>query len=187
MSMRMAHEPPISNARLGMILFVAAEVMLFSGLIVGYVVLRFGSGNFNGATLPIGFTGASTVVIAASSVMLILASRGLGRNDRRLARIGSLGALLLGMLFLGLQVLEWNQLMHGGLAPGTNVLGGMFYALSWAHALHVLGGLVLLAVLVAGAFRHGWPRRPNLPVAVAIYWHFVTVVWLALFAMLFLA
>lgn len=186
MNTRLAHEPPISNARLGMMLFVAAEVMLFSGLIAGYVVLKFGSGNFRGIEpLPVGLTGISTGVIAASSVLLIAATRGARRGNRSQVKFGALGALILGTLFLGLQVLEWNQLMGQGVLPSANVLGGMFYMLSWAHALHVFGGLVLLAVLASAAFRGKSLRWRNLDTVASIYWHFVTLIWIALFYMLF--
>ena len=94
--------PPISNARLGMMLFVSAEVMLFAGLLAGYVVLRFGSGNFNGMErLPIGLTALSTSLLVASSATLIAASMMVRRNASGLFKLCVVATFLLGAGFLG--------------------------------------------------------------------------------------
>lgn len=178
----------LSNARLGIILFIAAEMMLFAGLIAGYVVLRFGSGNFEGMDrLPVGLTGISTALLIASSISIVIAGQGLKHGAVGRFKQASLAALLLGIGFLLLQVIEWNQLIESGASPDVNVYGGMFYALSWVHGAHVLGGIVLLAVLAIRAFGNKFsPARRNFVVVASIYWHFVTLVWLGLFVILFL-
>lgn len=177
-----------ANARLGIILFIAAEMMLFAGLIAGYVVLRFGSGNFEGMPrLPIGLIAASTPALLLSSVALIVAGRGLRRGDRSRFKLGSVATFILGSLFMILQVVEWNQLLMAGVSPDDNVYGGMFYMLSWVHGLHVLGGIILLAILALRASRGSFsPVKRNFVVVASIYWHFVTLVWLGLFVILFL-
>jgi heme/copper-type cytochrome/quinol oxidase subunit 3 len=177
----------VSNSRLGMMLFVASEVMLFGGLMAGFLVLRFGSGNFDGMQrLPIGAAGINTVIILASSLMLILATRGLKRRNANLFRIGAVATFALGMLFLGIQCYEWNLLMRGGMLPSSSIYGGIFYLLTWAHGLHVLGGVVILAVLAIKAWRNAITLNSRNFVAVAsIYWHFVTLVWVGLFLFLF--
>ncbi len=177
----------LSNARIAMMLVVASEVMLFSGLVAGYIVLRFGSGGFEGLPrLPIGLAGISTPLLVASSIALIISSRAWKRRDIPVYSSAALASLLLGVLFLALQLLEWEQLMNSGTIPSNNVYGGMFYALSWVHGLHVLGGLVLLGYLVRRAWRPAVTQSSgNFVAVVGIYWHFVTIVWGALFLMLF--
>ena len=178
----------LSNARLGMVLFIAAEMMLFAGLIAGYVVLRFGSGNFEGMDrLPVGLTGISTALLIGSSIALVIGGRDLRRGAGGGFKRSALIALLLGIGFLLLQVVEWNHLIDAGVSPDINVYGGMFYALSWVHGAHVLGGIVLLAILAIRAFGNRFsPTRRNFVVVASIYWHFVTLVWLGLFVILFL-
>jgi heme/copper-type cytochrome/quinol oxidase subunit 3 len=183
----MRPEPPVSNARLAIILFVASEAMLFASLIAGYVVLRGGSDGFVGMEpLPVGLAWLSMSVLLASSVVLVAAQRALNRGNRRLFNRGSLAAFLLGLLFLALQIVEWGRLVAGGLVPESNVHSGIFYALSGIHGVHVVGGLLLLAILAIRALRGAFgPGKRNFVVVAAIYWHFVTLVWAALFLMLF--
>jgi heme/copper-type cytochrome/quinol oxidase subunit 3 len=166
-----------------MILFVASEVMLFGGLLAGYVVLRFGSDGFAGMpALPMGLASIATGVLILSSATLIVAARAGRRGAVLLCRRAALATLLLGILFLGLQIAEWKRLMGAGVLPGGNIHGGMFYILSWAHALHVVGGLVLLVWLLLRVRRelYGARLRDLFDIA-GIYWHFVTIVWAMLF------
>lgn len=175
-------EPPISNGRLAMMLFVASEVMMFTGLITGYVVLGFGSSDFAGMrVLPLGLVPYATAVLVASSLALIAAQR----NSNAIAR-WSFVALLLGTLFLGLQAVEWMQLMSSGITPGTGVNSGMVYVIGGMHGLHVIGGLVILGILGARALRapDSWRTRNFLTIA-GLYWHFVTVMWVTLFTMMY--
>lgn len=179
--------PALSNARLGMLLFVAAEVMLFAGLLAGYVVLRFGSGNFEGMErLPIGLTALSTSLLVASSIALIVASKAVKRGAMPLFKMAALATLFLGAGFLAVQVVEWRELMAAGISPAINIYGGMFYILSWVHGAHVAGGIILLAVLAVLALMNRiTSTRRTIVAATAIYWHFVTIVWITLFMVLF--
>lgn len=182
-----AQEPPVSNAKLAIVLFIASEAMLFTGLIVGYVVLRGGSDGFAGMDpLPVGLAGFSSSILLGSSIALFSAQRAIAMNRLKTFRWGTLLALTMGLLFIALQGVEWNRLVGAGLFPESNVHSGIFYALSGIHGLHVFGGLVLLVILVVRAFRGAFtPRKRNFVIVTAYYWHFVTLVWLALFTMLF--
>lgn len=179
-------EPPISNARLAMLLFVMSEAMLFAGLITGYVVLGFGSDDFAGMRqLPLGLAPYATLVLIASSIMLAIAQRAM-RLDGIRARRATVSALGLGAVFLGLQAIEWTDLVGVGILPETGVNSGMLYVIGGMHGLHVLGGLVLLALLGVRTLRapHTRPTR-NFATVAALYWHFVTIVWVTLFLMMY--
>jgi len=180
--------PLVSNASLATILFVVAEVMLFVGFVSGYVVLRYGSNQFMGMpSLPMGLTIYSTPVLVASSLTLIAAWGAHRHGAAGRVRSMSLATLLLGLLFVLLQGIEWNRLISEGLIPATSVASGMFYLLSGVHGLHVAGGLVLLGILVVKA-RSGniSSRKTNFLTVASIYWHFVTLLWVTLFVMIFL-
>lgn len=178
----------MSNSRLGIILFIASELMLFVGLIASYVVLRYGSGNFAGMSpLPIGLTAISSPLLILSSITLFLGSRALKRGEYQRFRSSTFVTFVLGLAFMVFQIIEWNQLIAAGIDPAKNVRGGMFYMLSWAHGAHVLGGVVLLAVLSFRVLRNRITEKQKGFLSVtAIYWHFVTLMWVAIFAMLFL-
>lgn len=183
-----AVQPAIGNATLGMMLVVAAELMLFVGLISGYVVLRYGSNNFGGLPrMPILVPAINTVVLLLSSLSLIRAQRAARAGNESAERTGAWGALFLGVLFLLLQGYEWRTLLGSGWLPEGSIASGLFYLLSGMHGLHIVGGIVLLAMLWAKISRGATRRRIAVALRIAaIYWHFVTLVWLALFLMMFI-
>lgn len=179
-------EPPISNARLGMMLFVASEAMLFTGLIAGYVVLGFGSGGFSGMrALPLGLAPIALAVLVASSAALVMAQRAVRASAS--ASRWSLAALALGTLFLGIQAIEWMSLLGDGMLPASAVNAGMLYVVGGVHGLHVVVGLVLLALFAVRAVRTPLaPATRTAATITALYWHFVTIVWITLFLMLYI-
>jgi cytochrome c oxidase subunit 3 len=187
-----APEPPISNGRLAMMLFISSEAMMFAGLVTGYVVLGFGSDDFAGMrVLPLGLVPYATLVLVASSAALIAAQRAARVTHTGTSRnaIGrwTLIALLLGILFLGLQAVEWTHLIGSGILPGTGVNSGMVYTIGGMHGLHVIGGLVILAMLATRAMRAPASRKTRGFVTVAaLYWHFVTLIWVTLFSMMYI-
>jgi heme/copper-type cytochrome/quinol oxidase subunit 3 len=180
--------PPIGNATLGMMLFVAAELMLFVGLISGYVVLRYGSHNFEGLPrMPLPLPAVNTCVILLSSLALLAVQRSMRAGDSARLKSGALAALLLGTLFLALQAVEWRTLLTSGWLPRGSIASGLFYLLSGMHGLHIVGGLVLLTMLWSRIARGATRRSVNVSLRIAsIYWHFVSLVWLALFTMMFI-
>jgi cytochrome c oxidase subunit III len=180
-------QPPISNARLAMMLFVASEAMLFAGLVAGYVVLEHGSDGFAGMpSATIGLAPLALAVLVASSAALVAAQRSV-RDGAPSASRWSMLALVLGTVFLGVQGIEWVRLLGKGMLPGTSVNTGMLYVVGGVHGVHVVGGLVFLAVLAARALRApGSERTRTFATTAALYWHFVTIVWVTLFLMLYI-
>lgn len=167
---------------LGTWLFVVTEAMLFAGLLSAFVVLRAGASGFGGPgeyLEPI--SGAiATAVLLASSGALVLALRR-ARADARAAVAPAAVAVLLGVVFLALTAREWAVLAHDGVAPRTSLYWSSFFVLTGVHAAHVAFGVGWI-VFAAAAARSGRADPLRL---VATYWHFVDLVWIVLFALLY--
>jgi cytochrome c oxidase subunit 3 len=166
-----------ATGAVGMSIFLGALAMLFAALLLAYAIVRAQAPAWppaGTAPLPRGQLGANTLLLVGSSVALRAALRG-----RRHARRLSFGAALaLGAAFLAAQAIVWRGLVSAGLGPASGIYGSVFFALSGFHALHVLGGLVALGVVVL--------RRGSLRLA-ALYWDFVLAVWLVLYLCVCLA
>jgi heme/copper-type cytochrome/quinol oxidase subunit 3 len=175
------------TAHVGMAVFLGSWAMLFVALFFAYAFVRARAPAWppEGApALPRLIPGLNTLVVAASSAAISLAVRAqeLGRARRTAAAL--LVAASLGATFLGLQVLVWTGLWRQGLVPSGGSYPSVFYTLTAFHALHVLVGLAALAWLARLAFRAGASRT-----SVRLwgwYWHFVGVVWGALYVTLYL-
>ena len=159
--------PALSNGRLGMMLLVGTETVLFSSFIGAYLVLRMGAPTWPPAGTPVltwGLSSVNTGLLLLSTILVQL---------RRLTATGWLG-----ITFLGLQALEFHRLYARGLTLQTGTYGALFYTLITCHGLHVLGGLIILAVARVKAGE--WTGHAQ------VYWHFVTAVWLILFSILYI-
>ncbi len=168
------------NAVFGMALAVFVEVMLFAGFISAFVIVR-------GSTpaglwpppdqprLPIGTTAFNTALLLASGIVLFLAHRAFPRRGARAAARLMGVAILLGGLFVVFQGVEWVRLIGQGLTLTSSQLGGFFYLIVGAHALHAAAALTALAVFWR-AMREGRLSRPAFG-AVQLFWYFVVLMW----------
>jgi len=185
-----SREPAISNARLGLFVFLGAEVMFFAGLIGAFLVLRLGSEVWpppSQPRLPVAITGVNTVILLCSGVTVYLALSAIriGRSGRLLRWL--LTTVFLGAVFLSVQGYEWLRLIRFGLTVSSGVYGATFYTLIGFHGLHVLGAMLwLMAVLVQA--RHGRFSSNSLTgvEVCAIYWMFVVVLWPVLYGLVYL-
>ncbi len=182
--------PAISNARLGLFVFLGAETMFFAGLIGAFLVLRLGSEVWpppSQPRLPVAITGVNTVILLCSGVTVYLALSAIriGRSGRLLRWL--LTTVFLGAVFLSVQGYEWLRLIRFGLTVSSGVYGATFYTLIGFHGLHVLGALLwLIAVLVQGR-RGRFTSNSHTGVEVcAIYWMFVVVLWPVLYGLVYL-
>jgi heme/copper-type cytochrome/quinol oxidase subunit 3 len=175
--------------RLGMLLFIASEAFFFGALIMTFLFYRglWARGPASpAAELDIGLTGLFSALLLASSGTIWLAERGLRDGRRAAMRLWLLATLLLGGIFLGGQLFEYADLIHAGITISSGHFGTTFFTLTGFHGLHVFGGLVALAVLLgaaqagAGRGRH-WAALDS----VSLYWHFVDVVWIAVFSIVY--
>lgn len=169
---------------LGMVMFLASWAMLFAALFFAYAALRARADVWPppGYRLPTGLPLVNTVVLLGSSVTLALGLRDLraGRAGRLAPWIGA--TLVLGAVFLLLQLAVWRSVWHSGLHADTSIYGSVFYALTVFHALHVLAGLSVIAWLLRGALRGAYGAAKHAPIRVgAMFWHFVDVVWVVMF------
>ncbi len=179
----------IPSAKLGMWLFLASEIMFFAGLFATYVVLRMGHPAWPGPeghlSVPLGTI--NTFVLIGSSMTMVMALAASERGALPALR-GWLGATIaLGAVFLGIKGFEYSTKFAHHIFPSTNVFWSCYYALTGLHALHVIGGMGLNAwVLSMTRASSLWQRRGHLLELMGLYWHFVDVVWIFLFPVLYL-
>lgn len=181
--------PPISNTRIAVVMLLVAETMFFTGLIGAYLVLRGITPAWPPPTLPhlpIGVTWVNTIILMASGVTIIRAVRAARRDDQPRLRRDLAITGLLGITFLLVQGSEWAQLIRHGLTLSAGMYGATFFTLIGTHALHVVGAVVWLGLIVWWARRGEFAGGKDGAVeACAIYWIFVCVLWLALFALVY--
>ena len=171
----------------GTVVWLASELMFFSGLFAAYFTLRStarGPWPPEGVELDAATAGVFTLALVASSGTVQLAVRALVNDDRRAFRRWLLITVGLAVLFLANQGREWALATF---ETDTNTFGSAFYLMTGFHGLHVLGGVLAMLMLVGRATseRFGAADVPAAEV-VSYYWHFVDVVWLGMYATLFL-
>ena len=170
---------------LGMVLFLGTWTMMFAGLFFSYAVVRNDSPTWppvGEPRLPIGLPALNTLLLLLSSATLAIGLKRLG-TGRAKAFPGWLGStIVLGGLFLALQVHVWIAVSHSGLHATTGIYGSVFYGLTCFHALHVVVGLIILLALAVPAFmgRNLTAHYGTVRMA-AMFWHFVDVVWVVMF------
>ncbi|OFV83450.1 MAG: hypothetical protein A2Y78_10375 [Acidobacteria bacterium RBG_13_68_16] len=178
---------PLGTGRLGMKILVLALSMLFAASIVGYMVIRLRASAWPPPGVPRlpGALWFSTLIIVISSGTMQTAVRAVREGRQRALRLAMLLTTLLGVAFLISQTLNWFALTASNLTAKTNLYGFTFYMLTGLHAAHVVGGVIPLAVVTAGAWRGRYSTafHPGVEYC-AIYWHFLAVVWVVLFTLL---
>jgi cytochrome c oxidase subunit III len=182
--------PLLDNVRLAMLFLICGEIMFFGGLVSAFLVLRVTAALWPPPLqprLPVGVTGVNTLVLLASSVAMVAASRAFGRDDTRGLVRRLLVAAGLGTAFLLVQGYEWVRLVGFGLTVSSGAYGGAFYTLIGTHAAHVLAAVVWVGVTVLLAARGRFADGRTAPLrACAIYWHFVVALWPILYVTVYL-
>jgi heme/copper-type cytochrome/quinol oxidase subunit 3 len=170
--------------------FLASEIMVFGGLIAAFVLFSFAShGAFAVDAKHVHWRlGAiNTLVLVTSSLTMILALGYARAHNLARARLFLLLTVLLGLTFLGIKSIEYTTEIHEGFTPGTSLFWSFYFGMTGLHALHMIAGIVINSVLLIAALRkQPWDfleRRLELG---GLYWHFVDVVWIFLFPLLYL-
>jgi len=179
------------NGWWGIVLFLATEVVLFGSIFgVWFTAKAYSETGWppaGTAELPVVATAINTAILVASGFVMQWGEGGLKTGSRKRFLAGFGGAIILGGIFLAGQVLEYIELVEHGFVLGQNIYTTTFYMLTGTHGIHVAGGLVfLIIVFVRGMFGQFDHERHTAVTAAAYYWHFVDIVWLFLFAVVYL-
>jgi cytochrome c oxidase subunit III len=190
-------KPPVNLARFGMLTFLGSEAMLFAGLIAAYIVLRISAGGEyrpEGAPpLPWQLTGVNTIVLITSSFTCVLAEKKVRRGGR--PTFWLFITAVLGAIFVGVQAKEWLSLYHehmwfnsaGELHEGGHAYSSTFFALTGFHGAHVaIGVMMLFLASIKSFFGQFSAHRHTYMECTALYWHFVDIVWIFLYTILYL-
>jgi heme/copper-type cytochrome/quinol oxidase subunit 3 len=179
----------IDPNKLGMFLFLIGEVVFFGSFIFSYVYFR-GRQADTGPTadiLNVPLTAIFTVLLLSSSVTIWFAERNQRAGNRAGVVLWLAATILLGSAFLAGQAFEWNEFFNEGITIRTGLFGTTFFTLTGFHGFHVLCGLVLLLILLIASLVGWLPHRHSSALeTVSIYWHFVDVVWIAVFSVVYL-
>jgi len=176
----------IAPIRFATIVFLASELVFFGGLFAAYFTLRSQTSPWppSGVELDVARPSLATALLILSSFTFVAGLRGARAGRLASLRRWIVVTILLALAFLGLQLLDWVQ---AGFSVSSHAYGTMVYAMTGFHGLHVIAG-VLLMLVVLGRMAQGAYRDGNVdgPEAVGYYWHFVDVVWIGLYATIFL-
>lgn len=184
---RAGRELGLNHVKLGMWLFLASEVMFFGGLISAFLHYKLNNPSLESGLLDVLLVGGNTFVLLTSSytVVMALAAARAG-NPAGLVRNLLLTAVL-GAAFLAGQGYEFASLIREGMTPTSSVFGSSFFTLTGFHGLHVLVGLLWALRNLAKALRGGFDQGRSLGVEIfGLYWHFVDIVWIVLFTVIYL-
>ena len=179
------------NGKLGVWLFLASEVMLFGGLFSAYIFLRTGVDRWPLGTeyLDVPLATLNTLFLITSSVTMVMSWASLKLNDFKKFKLYSGVTLFLALAFLVVKYFEYTHKFHVGYLPSTNNFLGIYFTMTGLHVLHIIGGMIVIFYYwMPGAKM--WEVDPerftNRIEIVGLYWHFVDLVWIFLFPVLYL-
>lgn len=176
----------------GMVFFLGTEVVLFGGLFASFFVIRddvpaVWARAHEHVAHAVPLVTVNTLILMASGGTMHWALHAIRKDDRRAFKLGLVLTLVLGATFLVIQMREYASLMAAGITLGADQFGSVFYMLTGTHAFHVFLGLVLIGIVTVRAFLGQFDSKRHVAVdAFAIYWHFVDVVWIILYLVVYL-
>ena len=185
------HKPGgISSSLLGMVLFIASEVMFFGGLFGAYFTIRSAAPTWPPEGTPhleTWYAAVLTAILVSSSVTMQFGVWAIRRNEQRRLLLWLVASLLLGLAFLAGQANEYRTLIEEGMTLSSGVFGSTFFTLTGFHGAHVAGGAAFILIVLLRARSGQFTARYHDTVEMAsYYWHFVDVVWLGLFSTIYL-
>jgi len=180
----------IENTKLAMWTFLGSEALLFGALISTFLLYR--TRVPEGIPTPhsvfdIPFTSVSSFVLLMSSLTMVLALAAIQSGDHHRARVWLLATALLGMVFISGQVYEFTVFVREGFTVATSPAGSAFFVLTSFHGAHVTVGILMLLSLYGMSITGRLPQeRANAVEYVGLYWHFVDIVWIVIFTLVYL-
>lgn len=177
------------NAKLGIWLFLASEVMLFGALFSSYILLRIGSVEWPHHVLDVPLATVNTAVLITSSITMVMSWASLMMKDFKKYRFYMGATILLGFGFLIIKYFEYSHHFHSGELPSHSTFFAIYFTMTGLHMLHVIGGIIVNSYFW-GPGSKMWKTEPerftNRIEVAGLYWHFVDLVWIFLFPVLYL-
>jgi len=179
----------VTNPKLGMWLFLASDCLFFGAFIATFLLYR---GRVHAGPSPrdvfdIPFTSATSFILLMSSLTMVLALAAIQRGDHRRLRIWLVSTALFGATFLGGQIFEFTEFTREGLKLDTNLFGSAFFVLTGLHGMHVAVGIIWLLSMWGLSMQGLLPTSSAERVEITgLYWHFVDVVWIVIFTLIYL-
>ena len=182
------------NSKLGIWIFLASEIMLFGGLFSAYVFLRMAApeGDFAywGTKLSIPMATINTLVLISSSVTVVLSWASLKMKDFEKYKMYMGVTLLCAGIFLVIKYFEYTGKFHHGIYPSSSTFMGIYFTLTGLHGLHIIGGIIVMGYMWLPIGAKLWDTDPELFTnrveTAGLYWHFVDLVWVFIFAFFYL-
>ena len=187
-------ETGLNNSKLGIWVFLASEVMLFGGLFSAYVFLRMAApaGEFAywGSKLSVPMATVNTLVLISSSVTVIMSWASLKMKDFEKYKMYMGLTLLCALIFLVIKYFEYTGKFHHGIYPSSSTFMAIYFTMTGLHGLHIIGGMIVMGYFWLPAGNKMWHTEPdhftNRIEVAGLYWHFVDLVWIFLFPVLYL-
>ena len=180
----------VTNTKLAMWLFLSSDCLFFGAFIAAYLLYRGRSGQAGPSpkeAFDIPFTSATSFILLMSSLTMVLALAAIQRGDHRRLKIWILSTALLGATFIAGQIFEFTEFSREGLHVDTSLFGSTFFILTGFHGAHVTIGIIWLLSLWGLSMQRRLPAEQAERVEVAgLYWHFVDVVWIVIFTVIYL-
>jgi len=179
----------LPNGKLGIWLFLASEVMLFGALFSTYILLRVGAPEWPHGELNIWLGAINTVILITSSVTMVMAWASLKMNHIGKGKGYLLATFLLAGVFLVNKYFEYADHLRKGEGPWHSTFHAIYFTLTGLHGLHILGGMIVMAYLLgpgARMLKANQEQYTNRVEYTGLYWHFVDLVWIFLFPVLYL-
>jgi len=179
----------LSHRKLLMWIFLGSDCMFFAALIATYMVYRGQSinGPYPADIIDVPITTISTFVLLCSSFGMVQALAATVRNDQKAIQLWLLATAAMGAVFIGFQIYEFNAFKNEGLTLGVNLFGASFFTLTGFHGAHVTLGIIWLLGLFFAARKGRLGPATSLDVEImGLYWHFVDIVWIVIFTLLYL-
>ncbi len=200
----------VYNEKLGMWVFLGSEVMFFTALIGSYIILRVGAPEAwadPNEILAVPITAVNTFLLICSSVTMVKAFASVQEDNQEALKWWLVATVIIGAAFVGVQMYEYSQLVHEGFVPSgyvpgselaeraahgelpasVGIYGSSFYTMTGFHGFHVSAGVICLSFVTWKAFRGKYSAADHRGVEViGLYWHFVDLVWIILFTIVYL-
>jgi heme/copper-type cytochrome/quinol oxidase subunit 3 len=180
----------VNDKKLGMWVFLASEVMFFTGLIGSYIILRWGASNTwpePGEVLNVPITAGNTFLLICSSVTMVKAFAAIAEGNQKMLKIWLLTTAIIGACFVGVQIYEYSELVNHHFLPSSGLYGSTFFTMTGFHGFHVTMGVLCMLWVTVKAFKGHYTQENHQGVEIiGLYWHFVDLVWIILFTIVYL-